>query len=290
MTDEKNIRFSRIATNGISLHVAEAGPTDGPLVVLLHGFPEFWYCWRAQIGPLAEKGFHVVAPDQRGYNLGDKPRGAAAYDLDALAKDIIGLADFFGAQKFRLAGHDWGGNVGWWLAQNYPARVERFVSISAGHPAVWRERMETDPVQRQKSTYVKLFRIPLFPEYIIRRRNFEAIAGAITATERPGTVSETELDRYREAWSQKGAITGGLNWYRAILKRRFPSWKQIQITVPTLAIWGDKDVYGDEKLIAESIALCSRGELIRLENATHWTLQDEPDKVNTFLQAFFATI
>jgi pimeloyl-ACP methyl ester carboxylesterase len=285
---DKDVKFSRIATNGIHLGVAEAGPPDGPLVILLHGFPEFWFCWRSQIGPLAAKGFHVVAPDQRGYNLSDKPRGVAAYDLDQLAKDIAGLADHFGARKFLLAGHDWGGNVGWWLAQNYPGRVEKFVSISAGHPAVWRERMESDPVQRQKSTYVRLFRIPWFPEYIVRRRNFEAVAGAITATARPGTVSDAELARYREAWSQKGAITGGLNWYRAILKRRFPNRKQIRITVPTLVIWGDKDVYGDEKLVEESVALCSNGELVRLENATHWALQDEPDRVNALLGNFFA--
>ncbi|HEX3675343.1 MAG TPA: alpha/beta hydrolase [Rhizomicrobium sp.] len=285
---DKDVKFSRIATNGIHLGVAEAGPPDGPLVILLHGFPEFWFCWRSQIGPLAAKGFHVVAPDQRGYNLSDKPRGVAAYDLDQLAKDIAGLADHFGARKFLLAGHDWGGNVGWWLAQNYPGRVEKFVSISAGHPAVWRERMESDPVQRQKSTNVRLFRIPWFPEYIVRRRNFEAVAGAITATARPGTVSDVELARYREAWSQKGAITGGLNWYRAILKRRFPNRKQIRITVPTLVIWGDKDVYGDEKLVEESVALCSNGELVRLENATHWALQDEPDRVNALLGNFFA--
>jgi pimeloyl-ACP methyl ester carboxylesterase len=288
LTDDRDLRFSRIATNGISLHVAQAGPADGPLVILLHGFPEFWFCWRSQIGSLGAQGFHVVAPDQRGYNLSDKPRGAVAYDLDELAKDILGLADYFGARTFLLAGHDWGGIVGWWLAQNYPDRVERFVSISAGHPAVWRERMESDPEQRRKSTYVRMFRMPWFPEYVVRRRNFEAIAGAITATARPGTVSDAELARYREAWSQPGAITGGLNWYRAILKRRFPNWKQIRIKVPTLAIWSDRDVYGDANLAEQSVALCDKGELIRLANATHWTLQDEPERINAILASFFA--
>jgi pimeloyl-ACP methyl ester carboxylesterase len=281
-------KFSRVATNGISLHVAEAGPANGPLVILLHGFPEFWFCWRSQIGPLADAGFHVVVPDQRGYNLSDKPRGIAAYDLDQLAKDIIGLADHFGARTFLLAGHDWGAIAGWWVAQYYPDRVERFVSISAGHPAVWRERMQSDPVQRQKSTYVKMFRLPWFPEFIVRRRNFEAIAGAITATARPGTVSDAELARYRQAWSQPGAITGGLNWYRAILKRRFPNWKQIRISVPTLTVWSAKDVYGDEHLAAQSVALCDKGEMVRLENATHWALQDEPKAVNALLAKFFA--
>jgi epoxide hydrolase 4 len=285
---DKDVKFSRIATNGVRLNVAEAGPADGPLVILLHGFPEFWFCWRAQIGPLAEKGYHVVAPDQRGYNLSDKPRGVAAYDLDVLARDIVGLADHFGAKTFSLVGHDWGAIVGWWLAQNYPDRVAKFVSISAGHPAVWRERMESDPVQRRLSTYVRLFRIPWFPEFIIRRKNFDAIAGAITATARPDLVSDAKLARYREAWSQPGAITGGLNWYRAILKRRFPNWKQIRIRVPTLAVWSMKDVYGDANLAELSIALCDKGELVRLDNATHWSLQDEPDTINRLIGNFLA--
>lgn len=288
LAEDNDLRFSRVLTNGILLHVAEAGPADGPLVILLHGFPEFWFCWRSQIGPLAAQGFHVVAPDQRGYNLSDKPRGVAAYDLDELAKDVLGLADHFGARKFLLAGHDWGAIVGWWLAQNHPDRIEKFVAISAGHPAVWRERMQSDPEQRRKSTYVRLFRIPWFPEYVIRRKNFDAIVGAVTATARPGTVGAGELVRYRQAWSQKGAITGGLNWYRAILRRRFPNREHIRITVPVRMIWGDLDVYGDAKLAEESVALCGAGELIRLENVTHWALQDAPERVNAILTAFFA--
>src|SRR5215831_11749379 len=112
----ETVRFSRIATNGIRLHVAEAGPSDGPLVVLLHGFPEFWFGWRNQIAPLAERGFHIVAPDQRGYNLSDKPKGIGAYDLDQLAADVLGLADHFRQQTFSVVGHDWGAAVAWWLA------------------------------------------------------------------------------------------------------------------------------------------------------------------------------
>jgi pimeloyl-ACP methyl ester carboxylesterase len=135
---------------------------------------------------------------------------------------------------------------------------------------------------------VRLFRIPLFPEYIIRRKNFEAIAGAITATAQPNTVSEAELARYREAWSQPGAITGGLNWYRSILKRRFPNWKQIRVSVPTLAVWSMKDVYGDVNLAQQSVALCEKGELVTLDNATHWSLQDEPDTINALIGGFLA--
>jgi epoxide hydrolase 4 len=285
LTDE--VKFARVPTNGVVLNVAEAGPPDGQPVILLHGFPEFWFCWRSQIGPLAENGYRVIVPDQRGINLSDKPRSIAAYDIDILARDVLGVADRYGAQTFFLAGHDWGAIVGWWLAQNYPDRVARFVAISAGHPAIWRERMESDPEQRRKSAYVKLFRIPWLPEFAIRRKNFEALAAAVTATARPGTVSAADLARYREAWSQKGAIRGGLNWYRAILRRRFPYWNQIRISVPVLAIWGMNDVYGDLALAEQSVALCDKGNLVRLGNATHWALQDEPEKVNDLLAAFF---
>ena len=120
MTTLKDIvRFSRIPTNGINLHVAEAGPPGGPLIFLLHGFPEFWYGWRNQIAPLAERGFHVIAPDQRGYNLSDKPADIGSYDLDRLAADIVGLADHFGVEQFAIVGHDWGASVGWWAAGKY---------------------------------------------------------------------------------------------------------------------------------------------------------------------------
>jgi len=139
------IRFSRAATNGLELHLAEAGPANGPLVVLLHGFPEFWRAWRAYLGPLARAGFHVVAPDQRGYGLSDKTAGVAAYDLDRLAGDVAGFADYFGQQRFSLVGHDWGASVGWWLATKSPERLRRLVLMNAPHPAVWREAMRNHP-------------------------------------------------------------------------------------------------------------------------------------------------
>ena len=151
------VRFSRIGTNGIHLNVAEAGSNDGPLVILLHGFPEFWYGWRNQIAPLAERGFHVVVPDQRGYNLSDKPKGIASYDLDQLAADVIGLADYFGQETFAVVGHDWGASVGWWLADQHCRRVRRLAALNGPHPAVWLEAMRNNPAQKRKSSYVRFF-------------------------------------------------------------------------------------------------------------------------------------
>jgi pimeloyl-ACP methyl ester carboxylesterase len=129
------LRFSRQPTNGISLHVAEAGSRSDPLVFLLRGFPEFWYAWRGQMRDLAEAGLWIVAPDQRGYNLSDKPIGVSQYDLDRVADDIVGLADHFGRQTFAIVGHDWGASVGWWLATRHRERITRFAALNAPHPA-----------------------------------------------------------------------------------------------------------------------------------------------------------
>lgn len=286
MTEELQLRFSQLQTNGIALHAAQAGPEDGPLVILLHGFPEFWFCWHRQIGPLADAGYRVVAPDMRGYNLSDKPAGIAAYDLDVLAADVIGLADRLGRKKFFLVGHDWGAIIGWWIAQNYPDRVERFVSISAGHPALWREGMETNPAQHKKSRYVRIMQVPVLPELGMRLQNYAPLAKAITSTARKGAVSAEDVARYREAWSRKGAMNAMINYYRAIYRRRFPDMARYRIKPPTMLIWGMKDIYGEPELVEASIAMCDNGRMVRLDNATHWTLADEPERITELLLEF----
>ena len=132
--EETSLRHLTLATHGVRLHAVEAGPEDGPLLILLHGFPEFWYGWRRQIGPLAAAGFRVLVPDQRGYNTSDKPRSVAAYGLDELALDVVGLIDATGVEKACVVGHDWGGVVGWWLGVRYPQRIERLALLNIPHP------------------------------------------------------------------------------------------------------------------------------------------------------------
>lgn len=287
MPDATQPKFSFIGTNGIKLHVAEAGPADGPLLILLHGFPEFWYGWRHQIGPLAAAGYHVVVPDQRGYNLSDKPRGAASYRLDSLAGDIIGLADHFGAEKFFLAGHDWGAIAGWWLATKHPGRLHKFVALSAGHPAPWIEQMKRDPVQRRLSWYVRVFQWPMLPEMTLRARNFRAMAAAVSDTARGNDLTADDLKRYRAAWGQTGELTATINWYRAIWRWQPDHPSRYRVTVPTLVIWGGRDKYGTQALIDASVAMCDDGRAVFLENATHWVLTDEAARVITLLREFF---
>jgi epoxide hydrolase 4 len=280
------VRFSRIPTNGIHLHVAEAGPSDGPLVFLLHGFPEFWYGWRNQIAPLAERGFRVVAPDQRGYNLSDKPKGVASYDLDRLAADIVWLADHFGRETFDVVGHDWGASVGWWLAGQHPRRVRRLGVLNAPQPAVWREAMYNNPIQRRKSAYVRLFRIPYLPECLIGLNRFKALSKGFRDTLRADAFTDEDLQQYRKAWVQPGTLTAMLNYYRALLRKPLSPAAEYRISCPTLAIWGKHDAYAVPELAEESIRLCANGHVVWFNDSTHWVQHDEPDRVTSILADF----
>jgi epoxide hydrolase 4 len=279
-------RFSRVPTNGIHLHIAEAGSRDGDLLFLLHGFPEFWYGWRNHISRFAAAGFRVVVPDQRGYNFSDKPKGIAAYDLDQVCADIVGLADGFGRKNFSIVGHDWGAAVGWWTATHYADRIERLAALSAPHPAVWYEAMQKDPVQRRKSRYVRFFGIRYLPELLLRQRNFLALAQSFKDVIVPEAFTPNDLRRYRAAWSQPGALTSMLNWYRALLRRPMPPSEQFRVRVPTLVIWGIQDIFAARDLADVSARLCDNAHVAYLERSTHWVQHDEPERVGKLLLEF----
>jgi epoxide hydrolase 4 len=228
MPDASDVpRFSRVATNGIHLHIAEAGSTDGDLLFLLHGFPEFWYGWRNLIGRFAAAGFRVVVPDQRGYNLSDKPKGIAAYDLDQVCADIVGLADGFGRKTFSIVGHDWGAAVGWWTATRHPDRTKRLAALNAPHPAVWYAAMHNNPAQRRKSWYVRFFAIPYLPELLLRQRNFLALARSFKDVIAPNAFTPSDLSQYRAAWSQPGAITSMINLVSCLAAKTAASTRAI---------------------------------------------------------------
>ena len=287
MTDVKDIvRFSRIEINGIHLHVAEAGPVEGPPVFLLHGFPEFWYGWRNQIAPLAERGFHVIAPDQRGYNLSDKPRGIASYDLDQLAADVVGLADHFGLETFAVAGHDWGASVGWWLAGQHADRLRRLAALNAPHPAIWREAMLHDPAQKRKSGYVRLFQVPYLPEFLLSLDRFRALSRGFRDSVRPNAFTEADLEQYRRAWAQPGALTATIHYYRALWRKPFLPGAGYRVDSSVLAIWGERDAYATPELAEASARLCAEGRVVRLPQSTHWVQHDEPERVTDLLAEF----
>lgn len=276
-----------IATNGIHLHAVEAGPEDGPLLILLHGFPEFWYGWRSQIAPLAGAGFRVLVPDQRGYNTSDKPRGVRAYNLDLLALDIVGLIDDAGREKAYVAAHDWGGMVGWWLGFKHADRLERLALINIPHPSVMQKALRKSPAQRKRSSYMFFYQLPWLPERLLRKNDYKYLAKALKVTSRPGTFTDEDIRMYKEAWSQPGALTTMLNWYRMILRTRPSRPPSSRVTVPTLMIWGTKDRFLGEEMAQPSIERCDRGRLARIEEATHWVQHEEPDRVNALIADFF---
>jgi epoxide hydrolase 4 len=281
-----------IPTNGITLHVLTDGPENGPSVILLHGFPEFHYGWRKQIPALVEAGFRVIVPDQRGYNLSDKPRGVAAYNVDELAKDIVGLFDHFGVEKANLVGHDWGAAVAWTLAVNHPSRLEKLAILNVPHPDVMMRFVLEHPAQRTKSWYVFFFQIPWLVEWVLSRNNFRNLARMIVGSGKKSTFAKDDLAEYKKAWSQPGALTGMLNWYRNIFrgslkfifkKDRMPARR---VTVPTLILWGKKDLALGHEMVEPSLALCDEGSVVFFEQATHWVQHDEATAVNKHLIDF----
>jgi len=282
------LRERRIPVQGITLRVVEAGPADGPLVILLHGFPEYWYGWRKQIPALARAGFRVWAPDQRGYAGSDKPQGVGAYRLEILARDVVGLLDAAGVERAAaVVGHDWGAAVAWWVGIAHPNRVERLVILNVPHPSreVMGAVLRTRPGQLLKSWYVFAFQLPRLPEWLIRRQNFRLLAGSLRGAS-PESITRADRDRYREAWSTPGAVTAMLNWYRAMLRHppRFPGSPRVR--VPTLILWGERDRYLARELGPLSLAQCDEGRLISFPEATHWLQHDEPEGVNGELLRF----
>lgn len=288
MIDSYEHRF--IQTNEITLHVVLAGPKDGPPVVLLHGFPEFWYGWRRQIGFLAAQGYRVIVPDQRGYNLSDKPRGIAAYNIDQLAGDIIGLLEALGYEDVFLAGHDWGAAVAWWLAAHHPERLRKLVILNVPYPTLLNDTIrQGNWEQLRKSWYIFSFQLPWLPERFFRKMNEGEGRNILLASSREDTFSAEDLALYEQAWAKPGAVTAMINWYRAaarsLFRQKTPEPGSIQ--TPTLVLWGEKDVALGKELAPPSVALCAEGELVFYPEASHWLQHDEAEAVNQQLGRFF---
>ena len=285
------LEFRVFHINGIALHVVLAGPASGKPLVFLHGFPEFWFAWRHQIDHFVSSGYRVIIPDQRGYNLSDKPAGIASYSIDLLAKDVVGVLDTVTDSKAFVVGHDWGAVVTWYLAARYSERVHRTAMLSVPHPRVFIRNLIMKPAQLRRSWYLFFFQFPWLPEFVLRRRDWALLVGVLRDTSRPGIFSEPDLEQYKKSWSRKGALTAMLNWYRAALLR--PSKFAVdpeasRVKVPALLIWGKNDQFVGEAMARESLQYCDDGHLEIFETATHWVQHEEPAQVNNLLSQFFA--
>src|SRR5271170_1040844 len=272
----------------MELHAVAAGPTNGPVVLLLHGFPEFWYSWHKQIAPLASAGFRVIVPDQRGYNQSSKPRGASNYAIPNLVSDVIAIADQLNADKFFLAGHDWGAAVAWSVALLHPNRLSKLAILNVPHPAVMIRYLKTNLRQLRRSWYMFFFQLPLLPEAAFSAFHYRLGVRSLVNSGRPGTFTEEDLAQYRAAWSQPGALTAMINWYRAAARYRskFPDTK---VHVPTRILWGMRDAFLLPEMGHDSLRYCDTADLHTFANASHWLQHEEPARVSDLLINFFAS-
>ena len=272
----------------IRLHWVEAG--EGPLVLLLHGFPEHWLAWRRQLPALAAAGFRAVAPDLRGYNLSEKPRGVSSYRMERLAGDVANLVRHLRYEKTFLVGHDWGGAIAWCVPALHPGLVERLAILNAPHPVLMKKKLAT-LAQARRSSYMFFFQLPWLPERSLKRRRagfLKMMLKRDPAT--PGAFTPEEIEAYREAFLLPGAATAAVNYYRAAFRSgtRVPGLRRSLEKVPTLVLWGEGDRYLGPELLDGLDDLVPDLRLVRIPNASHWLPADAADLVNAELVSFFA--
>jgi pimeloyl-ACP methyl ester carboxylesterase len=264
----------------VKLHVVEAGPESGPLVVLLHGFPEFWWSWRHQMRALADAGFHAVAPDMRGYNLSDKPKGVKAYRFAKLTGDVAGLIHALRRERAVIVGHDWGGAVAWGFAMDHPEMTERLIVMNCPHPLMMERGLRTRK-QMKKSWYMFFFQLPVLPERFMKRDDW----AFLRRTFAKDGMSNDEIHRYVEAMGREGAATASINYYRAAIRsiatRTGP--KPARITAPTLVIWGERDRYLGRELATPPAKWVESARVVFVPEATHWVQRDAAPRVNELL-------
>lgn len=276
------VTVERVSLSGTTLSVATAGPPDGPPVVLLHGFPEFWWGWRGQIGPLAARGFRVIAPDQRGYGLSDRPRGARAYGVARLVDDVAELITRRAGGRAHLVGHDWGGVVAFAAGALRPELLASLTILNAPHLPAMRAYVRRHPSQARKSAYVGFFQAPVLPELVLSARDHAAMRRALTGSARTGTFTPADLDVYAREWARPGALRAMLDWYRG-LTRAPCSMRGRRITVPTQMIWGARDRFLEQGLVEASLAYCDDGRAEIVPDATHWVHLEEPERVTRLI-------
>lgn len=275
-------RHGYVQANGVRFHYAEMG--SGPLVVLLHGFPQCWYEWRYVMPRLAQR-FHVVAPDMRGYNWSDKPPGVASYKIETLGEDVAALIEALGESKAHVVGHDWGGVVAWHVGAHHGERVDKLAVLNAPHPGAYaREAMKLHQLLR--SWYIFFFQLPLLPEAAMRLTLRRSLAGSASV---PGAFPPDALDVYENALSQPGTATSMLNYYRAAFRgARSRTGATHNVERPTLLLWGMKDFALAPELAEGLEEWVPNIQVERVEDSGHWLPEEKPGVVVDSLLRFLA--
>ena len=277
------ITHSYANVNNIRLHYASEGA--GRLILFLHGFPEFWYQWRNLL-PEFGKDYCAVSPDMRGYNLSDKPPELEQYQIYNLIEDVRTLAEHLGHQRFTLVAHDWGGFVAWNFAMTYPAYLDKLIIVNSPHTAIFRRELTHNPAQQQASAYMEMFRDSR-AETILSAKNYARLTQMLFGNDLFG--SEEEKQEYITAWSQPGALTGGLNYYRAMTGKNtinMPDPPSLMVNVPTLVIWGEKDTALLTTNLDGLEQYVPKLTVKRIPDGTHWVIHEQPQTVITFMREF----
>jgi epoxide hydrolase 4 len=262
----------------------------GPLVILLHGFPEFWYSWRNQIPALASAGYRAVAPDMRGYNLSDKPKGVRPYQLQHLTGDVAALIHHLGEERAIIGGHDWGGAVAWSFAAAYPALLDRLLIFNVPHPERMKRGLRTLR-QLIKSSYMGAFQAPFFPELAFRALDFRAFRETLRRDPvQPGAFTDSDIDRYVEALRRPYALTAGINYYRASARNPASLFATVARPVdrPVQVIWGEQDRYLGRELAVPNPRWVPNARVTFIPDASHWVQNDCPERVNELILRFLS--
>jgi pimeloyl-ACP methyl ester carboxylesterase len=289
------VRHEYADINGVRLHYAAAG--EGPLIVFLHGFPEFWYAWKGQLAEFGRDHL-AVAPDMRGYNLSSRPQGVEEYRIERLVEDIRALVEHLGRRRFTLVAHDSGGGVAWSFALTYPALLERMIIINMAHPATFDREMKVNPAQQRASQYMLLFRSPEAEQVLSADTYGRFTKGLLATGMEKGYFDEDGRQAYIGAWSQPGGLTGGLNYYRASRVgppngpdspangNYAPAGVSLMVTVPTLVIWGEQDTALLTANLDGLEQYVPNLTLKRVPDATHWIVHEQPALVNRYIREF----
>lgn len=279
---ERNLEHQYIVSNNVRLHYVTQG--EGPLMLMLHGFPEFWYSWRHQIPEFAQD-YKVVALDLRGYNNSEKPQDANAYRMPELIKDIQGVIKGLGYDQCVLVGHDWGGGIAWCFADAHPDMVQKLIVMNIPHPANFVSALRNNFQQMMRSWYIGFFQLPVLPELMFQANDYGAIASAFTdrATNKNAFTPE-DLEAFKNAAAKRGALTAMVNYYRSNTDTFDREWGMID--VPTLLLWGEDDFALGKELTNNTDAYVRDLTLHYLPNCSHWTQQEQPEQVNQYMRSF----